>query len=104
MRIVQQVDVFAEFVPEPLEQSRHEVQVAFAAPAVLRRQMFLRRLVEQLAASDAVGGRKAGHSRLRADGAITKPCVLRDGFHRRVDVGAVRMPVHQHCFTRWPAE
>ena len=96
MHVVQQVDVEAEFLAQPLEHRRNEVDIAIGAPDALERPALFGRLVRQLAAADAVRVQHARNGTLRPNGAVTQVCIMRNRLHRLLNGAAVGMTVDEN--------
>ena len=98
VRVVEQVHVGSELVPDALEESGNDREVPLGAPRRFQGLGLFRGFVEQRAAADAVRVRHPRHAALRADRAVAKLNVFPDGRHRVVDRLAVGVPVNHHRF------
>src|SRR5690242_16976465 len=94
--IMQQVHVVSVLHPDRFKELGNMQQILLARPKVLRRQSFLRRLVEELAASYAIRALQSRNARLRAHGKISLLDVLANPIDSLADIAAVRVTIDHH--------
>src|ERR1700722_794060 len=76
MRVVEEMQVGAEFLTQALEKTRDEIQVELGAPGILERGVLFSWLVIHFAATDTIDTVEAGDTALCANGFVAEFGVL----------------------------
>ena len=94
MHVVEQLHVPPDRLANRGEQARHPAQVRTLVERLEHGEVDLGRLVEEVAATDAVRGQQSGKARLHAHGLVPGGDVAGGGLDRRFDRRPVGVPVH----------
>src|SRR5229473_3761656 len=100
MRVVEQVEVGAEFLAQTFEQAGDKIEVELGAPRIFSWRIFFGGLVKHFAAADTIGALKAGDAALRANGSVAELGIVGDSRDGGIDVFTIGVAVDQDGVAR----
>jgi len=95
VRIVEEMQVRAEFLAQALEKARDKIEVELGAPSIFLRRILYGRLIVHFAAPDAIDAVEAGDAALRANGFVAHLGILGNGGDGVIDIFAAGVTVDE---------